>query len=137
MDLERNYSLVNGMGHFASLMTLSYDAFAAQNPERGFVHVYPGVVNTGLLRRSASGFLGWVMRWIVEPVTSLFAQSVEESGERMLYYGTNEGYGKGTFAVDSDGTVKEVATLKKYRERGFGEKVVEHNLRVFERVTAK
>lgn len=135
LDLERNYSIPNSAGHFASLLSLTTDAFAAQNPEKTFVHVFPGLVSTGLLGRSATGALGVLFRWVVEPLLGLFVMKPEESGERMLYYGTSEQYEKGSRILDSDGSEKAEKVLVEYRERGLGEKVVEHNRRVFERVT--
>ena len=94
-DLVRNWGIVTGAGHYAGLLTLSYDAFAEEHPEKGFVHVFPGLVKTGLLGRSAGGFMGWGLRWVAEPIVGLFASSGEEVGERMLFYGTDEAYAVG------------------------------------------
>ena len=136
LDLERNYSIPNSMGHFAAMHTLAFDKLAAQNPEKGFLHVFPGLVSTGLLGRSATGVLGMLFRYVVEPVLALFATKPEEMGERVLYYGTSEQYAKGSWALDWDGTAKNEKVLVEYRERGMAEKVEEHNLKIFERATS-
>ena len=136
LDLERNYSVMNSGNHFATMMTLSYDKLAESNPEKAFVHVYPGLVSTGLLGRSATGLLGLLFRFVLEPILSLFAITPEEAGERMLYYGTSEQYAKGSWSLDWDGAAKDVEVLREYRETGMGERIVEHNHKVFERATA-
>ena len=136
LDLEHNYSIANAAGHFASMLSLSTDKFAEANPEKAFVHVFPGLVSTGLLGRSATGVLGYVFRWVVEPLVSLFAAKAEDVGERMLYCGTSEQFEKGSWILDADSSEKAVKVLQEYRERDMGEVVVEHNGRIFERVTA-
>jgi len=140
LDLERNYSVGNAAAHFGSLMTLSWDHLAARPEKEGrsFVHIFPGLVSTGLLGRSAKGALGVFLRWVVEPVLSLFVARPEEVGERMVFVATTqEGYGKGSWSLDWDGKTMEVDVLKGYRERGFAEKVWEHNVRMFERAAGR
>lgn len=133
MDLERNYGVGNAAAHFGSLMTLSWDHLAAENKDRSFVHIFPGLVSTGLLGRSAKGALGGFLRWVVEPLLSLFVSKPEETGERMLFVATDGKYAKGSWSLDWDGKGMEVDVLKGYRERGFAEKVWEHNQKMFER----
>lgn len=136
LDLQRNYSVANSAGHFSAMLSLTNDRFAEQNPEKGFVHVFPGLVSTGLLGNSATGVLGYIFRWIVQPVMSLFATKPGDAGERMLYYGTSEQYATGSKILDSDGTERAEKVLVEYRERGLVDVVVEHNQKIFERVTA-
>jgi NAD(P)-dependent dehydrogenase (short-subunit alcohol dehydrogenase family) len=100
LDLERNYSAVRSADQFGSMMTLSWDFLAKQEPEKSFVHVFPGLVSTGLLSRSATGLLGIVMKWILEPIIGFFALKPEEAGERMLYYATAVQYEKGSWSLD-------------------------------------
>jgi hypothetical protein len=54
----------------------------------------------------------------------------------MLYYGTSEQYAKGSKILDSDGSEKAEKVLVEYRERGMTDVVVEHNQKIFERVTS-
>lgn len=144
LDLERNYSIPNTMAHFATLMTLSYDHLAAQqeNTDKTFIHVFPGLVSTGLLGRSASGILGYLFRWVVDPLLGLLvAMKPEDVGERMLWYATagELAAGQGTakcVTIDDKSAVKEIELLKGYRERGFERKVADWEGRVFERATA-
>ena len=88
LNLERNYSISNAAAHFASLMTLSWDHLAAQpeNKNRSFIHIFPGLVSTGLLGRSAKGALSVLLTYLVEPLLGLFvAARPDEVGERMLF----------------------------------------------------
>ena len=138
MDLEKNFSIINAMGHFTSLKTLSFDVLAAQNPEKGFVHIFPGFVSTGSLGKYNTGIVGMAMR-MVEAISDFlgFSIQVEESGERTLYYGTCEEFGHSSWVLDWDGKVMENQALKAYRaDPSMGEKVMQHNARIFGRVTA-
>lgn len=72
LDLERYYSIPASMAQFASMTTLSFDYLAREYPRKSFLHVFPGLTGTGLLGRSATGVLGLVMRWVVEPVLGGF-----------------------------------------------------------------
>ncbi|KAK5175882.1 uncharacterized protein LTR77_001022 [Saxophila tyrrhenica] len=139
LDLKQNYGLANAAGHFASLLSLSYDSLAAQHPGVGFVHVFPGLASTGLLGRSAEGALGVLMRWVVQPVLGLFIAKPEDVGERMWWLATQEGFvgGEGVaWTVDEKGEVGVNAVLKGYRERGLAGRVVEHNEMVSESTRA-
>ncbi|WPG97424.1 Hypothetical protein R9X50_00019900 [Acrodontium crateriforme] len=133
LDLERNYSIPQSMAQFSTMMTLSFDVFAKQNPDKRFLHIFPGNVATGLLGRSATGVLGVLMRWVVEPVLGFFSLKPEEAGERMVYYGTSEMYPRGSLSLDWDGEAKEVKKLVVYRQEDMEETVWEHNTRVFAR----
>ncbi|KAK5121687.1 hypothetical protein LTR85_004859 [Meristemomyces frigidus] len=137
LDLERNYSIMQSASQFATMMTLSFDHLAVQSPQLGFIHVYPGLVSTGLLGRSATGILGYLFRYVLEPVLGLFASKPGEVGERMLYYGTSGQYATGSWSLDWDGKAKEGEVLREYREKGWAEKVWEHDQRMFERAVAK
>lgn len=115
LDLEHNYRLANAANHFASLLTLSYDAFAAQNPGIGFVHAFPGLTSTGFLGRSATGVLGVLMRWAIDPVLGLFVAKAGDVGERMLALAFDERFAHGSSPVDEKGEVVVNAVLKGYR----------------------
>lgn len=135
LDLETNYTITNSLGHIGTALTLSYDKLAEQNPDVAFVHVWPGLVNTGTFSKATGGILGFFFRWIVEPIAGLFATTPADSGERMLYYAMSEAAKKGV-SMDQNGNIVEVKALKEYREKGLADKVMEHNLKIFERATA-
>lgn len=135
LDLEQNYSFRNAMGHFTTTMTLAYDKLAEDNPEKGFLNVYPGFVDTGSLGRNYTGVVGFMIR-MVEAIISWFIITPEEAGERILYYGTTEQYAKGCWTLDWDGTPKTAKVLLDYRERRLADKVEDHNQKIFEHVTS-
>ena len=114
-------------------MTLAFDALAQQNPEKAFIHIFPGVVNTGGLARHTKGIYG-ILLTIFEFFAGWFLTRSKDAGEMMLYAGTNPEFAKGSWSLHSDCTPKTEPELVKARERGMAEKVIEHNERVFERV---
>jgi len=135
LDLERNYSITASAAQFGSFMTLSHDHLAGlpENSGRTFTHVFPGLVKTGLLGRSAKGVLGGFLRWVVEPLLGLFSLNVQEVGERMLYYSTSEQFAKGSLSLDWDGRVTDEKVVAEYRANGWAQKVWEHNEKMFAR----
>ncbi|RMZ08623.1 hypothetical protein D0862_03892 [Hortaea werneckii] len=139
LDLERNYSIPASMAQFASMTTLSFDHLAKARPEKSFIHVFPGLTSTGLLGRSATGVLGLLMRWVLEPVLGLFSSTSEEVGERMLYYATSGVYkARGEcWPLNEKGEPTVGDALKGYRERAWAEKIWEHDQRMFERALSK
>ena len=134
LDLERNWAVVASVGHFATMKTLTFDKLAEQNPERAFIHTYPGFVNTGVLGRHTTGFLGFVVGWL-EWIGGFFNVQPEEAGERMLYIGTCPEFAKGSWAL-WEGKPQDGKKLREYREKGTADTVVEHNQKIFERVTS-
>ncbi|GAB1740068.1 hypothetical protein NU219Hw_g4988t1 [Hortaea werneckii] len=139
LDLERNYSIPASMAQFASMTTLSFDHLAKAHPEKSFIHVFPGLTSTGLLGRSATGVLGLLMRWVVEPVLGLFSSTSQEVGERVLYYATSGVYkARGEcWPLNEKGEPTVGDALKGYRERAWAEKIWEHDQRMFERALSK
>lgn len=132
LDLKENHSFKKALDHFTTTMSLAFDKLAEQNPDKAFLHVYPGVVNTGIGSRSTSGVVGFFMG-IVGWLMSWFILQPEEVGERMLYYATTEQYEKGAWTLDWDGTPKNAKPLVEARERGMVDKVADHNQKMFEK----
>lgn len=99
LELVHNYSLANDANHTATMTSLSFDILSAANPKVSFVHVFPGLVKTPLLKKTFGGFkgawaiLGTLGTWIALPILSLFSLSVEEAGERGLFVATSARYG--------------------------------------------
>ncbi|GAB1732894.1 hypothetical protein NU195Hw_g3018t1 [Hortaea werneckii] len=139
LDLERYYSIPASMAQFASMTSLSFDYLAREYPRKSFVHVFPGLTSTGLLGRSATGVLGLLMRWVVEPVLGVFAATPEEVGERVLYYATSGLYkARGEcWPLNEKGEPTVGDDLKGYRERAWAEKIWDHDQRMFERALSK
>ncbi|KAI6815358.1 hypothetical protein KC340_g15661 [Hortaea werneckii] len=139
LDLERNYSIPASMAQFASMTTLSFDHLAKAHPRKSFIHVFPGLTSTGLLGRSATGVLGLLMRWVIEPVLGLFSSTSEEVGERVLYYSTSGLYkAKGEcWPLNEKGEPTVGDALKGYREGAWAERIWDHDQKMFERALSK
>lgn len=150
-----NMPLSSLRGHLGSLTTLSLEALAKRTPTVGFVHVFPGLVLTGLFDH-IPGILGRFMRcwfWAIGP---WMAVPIDESGKRNVFLSTSAAYparegdgangvslpdgvsvtrgsdgvnGSGVYSIDYDGTEGSKATLTlldQYRKDGMIEKVWEH-----------
>ncbi|KAK3725543.1 hypothetical protein LTR37_000513 [Vermiconidia calcicola] len=120
LALERNYSIMNIRGHFASLMALAWEGLSQSNPELRFMHVFPGRVSTGFLERSVHGWLKQTLaKYILEPILTLGGISAAESGERILWMAMggsgNFIFTKGSVSLDWDGSESTSEWLARYR----------------------
>ncbi|MCJ1433420.1 hypothetical protein MMC27_002780 [Xylographa pallens] len=108
-DLEnrKKHSLIASAVTSTTQTTLAFEVLAKANPGIAFAHVYPGFVNTGQMARfmqTAPGFWAWPA-WVAQktlvPFVSLFAQTPDSIGERLLFIATSarfppaEGKGEG------------------------------------------
>lgn len=87
LSLKTTYSLRNAAKHAITMTSLSMQELAASHPEVSFVHAYPGVVKTGLMR----GF-GTVTRVAMNAMLVLakpWLVPLNESGDRHLYAATS------------------------------------------------
>lgn len=152
LPLRTNYSLKNCAKHAITMTSLSMEELAQANPSTSFVHAYPGIVKTGLMRdfnavtRAAMGALfSLASPWMVP---------LEESGERHLFAATSVQYpargvgatsgvspgsdgspGAGAYLLNWDGVPRgNLQVLEKYRQDGVREQVWKHTLGVFKDV---
>ncbi|CAK7201504.1 hypothetical protein SEUCBS139899_004210 [Sporothrix eucalyptigena] len=137
--------------HTTTMMTLSLEYLAQENPRISFVHTFPGLVSTPLLGKTSSGFLGVFLRYVVAPVMTLFTTTPAEAGERGLFYSTSARYGVddgllplseglvvakktpgGIFLVDAKGdSADNEKFLGDLRKRNVGDTVWAHTQEVF------
>lgn len=137
LDLEKSYSMLNAAGHFTTLTTLTWDNLAFKNPDKAWLHAYPGFVNTGLLGKSNPGVLGFAVGMIEKITAPIFGITAEEAGERMLYYSTADQFAKGSWSIDGNGVPQTSKNLVKYREqKGFADVVEKHNKTMFDKALA-
>jgi len=148
LELKYHYSLPNEAVHTGTMMSLSMDELAKENPSVSFVHVYPGFVNTDILSKMFAGMTGlWaVLGYLgsfLMPVLRLISMSVEEAGERGLYVATSERYdaSKSTgnfYRLDAVGeNVKDNPVYDKYIKDGVGKDVLQHTTDVFDRISVR
>ncbi|GJN76103.1 NAD(P)-binding protein [Purpureocillium lilacinum] len=147
----KNFSVSAGNSHSATMLTLSFEHLARENPTVSFVHAFPGLVSTPLLGRTSSGLIGTVLRWVVMPLLKLFVATPAEAGARALFHATSarysvdgglvpllEGVEKatkskgGVFLVDAKGeSADNEKVLEDFRRRGVDKLVWEHTMEVF------
>lgn len=162
-DLElrdpKHYSVMAGNTHSATMMTLTLERFATENPRVSFVHTFPGLVRTPILTKGSSGIIGILMRWIVAPLVGFFATAAEEAGERTVFCATSARYTadesqggvvkllqgmdkaktteKGLFLVDEKNEATgDADLLADYRKRGVDEKVWQNTVEIFDAIAA-
>ena len=160
LGLRQNFSLSRAADHCISMTDLVLGLLAKQNPTVSFVHRYPGLVDTGLLR-DQNAFVRASGRLLMKAV-SPWMMGVEECGERTLYTATSERYppkngASGGVSVGNEGVMEDGIggtgagaylsgstedyrakdkVLKKLREEGGEGKVWEHTIMEFDRPRA-
>ena len=129
-DLEnrKKHTLIISAVTSTTQTTLAFEELAKANPAIAFAHVYPGFVNTGQMQRfmqTASGIWAWPA-WVVQktvvPLVSLFAQTPDSVGERLLFIATSARFppanGKGEGAGFAVALPKGVKVAKSSVEEG-------------------
>ncbi|KAJ5662526.1 uncharacterized protein N7477_010142 [Penicillium maclennaniae] len=155
LSLKSTYSLRNAAKHAITMTSLSMQELAASHPEVSFVHAYPRVVKTGLMR----GF-GTVTRVAMNAMLVLakpWLVPLSESGDRHLYAalarGSHRGAstgggdvvpgadgvkGIGAYLLRWDGSAaRNQKLLQEYRQNDTGKLVWEHTVGVFESICGK
>ncbi|KAL9100924.1 MAG: hypothetical protein Q9163_003760 [Psora crenata] len=152
----KNYGIVACATHASTMTSLSFEHLAKHYPDTAFVHSYPGIVKTQAFTR---GFPWWgqlLMKSVVMPILTPFATSVEECGQRCLFYLTSKRYpswsgkqsggghgvnlpdgvevaeGEGAYLVGATGQTGAGKPMNPYRERGMREKIWDHTERTLE-----
>ena len=138
-DLDlKNYSIYKGAMHSSTMTTLAFDALQKRNPNVGFVHAFPGIVKTNLFTSGFSAPVAFGMKYIVSPLLTPFATSVEECGQRQLFHATSPKYAKGVHSLDWNGEEPQAPkVLTEYRERGLAEVVWKHTADFYQKITGK
>lgn len=151
LDNPKNFSASSSSFHAATMMSLTLEHLASENPRISFVHAFPGLVATPLFYRLSSGIRGVVLRYFVVPVVMFFARDITEAGQRGLFTATSarysvddgivplaEGVQKaqrskgGIFIINENGdAVNNEKVLEDYRRRGVDKTIWDHTVKVF------
>ncbi|KAL8907694.1 MAG: hypothetical protein Q9207_001263 [Kuettlingeria erythrocarpa] len=155
--------MLSQRGHVSSMTTLSLEALAKEAPEVSFVHNFPGVVKTNLAR-GGEGPAVFVLKQVFKVLNPILAMSNRECGERQTFLATSARYpskdaaangvplvgdlavargtdgqsGSGVYSVDANGIsagARVEALLAQFRDEGLVERVWEHTVEEFERIT--
>ncbi|KAJ9503061.1 hypothetical protein LTR99_007065 [Exophiala xenobiotica] len=154
LDLRKpgNYSIAGAAIHSATMLTLSLEHLARENPRISFVHAFPGWVATPIFSKGSTGLLRLLMTWVVQPLGTLFATSVEDAGARALFYATSDRYSVDNGMVplvegiekspktqggiflsnDKSESVDNEKLLADFRARKVDEQVWRHTMEIFD-----
>lgn len=155
LSLKTNYSLRNAARHATAMNSLAMQELAASHPATSFVHAFPGVVKTGIMREFGSVTQAAINAMFV--LAKPWMVPLDESGNRHLYAATSPRFppraangvadaapgadgvkGSGAYLLHWDGsTVANLKGLQEYRKNGTGKLVWEHTEGVFESICGK
>ena len=159
----QNYGIINVNNHSSSFSSLAIEHLAEEYPSTSFVHMYPGLVKTQQLSNwIKSPVYKWFMDWVIIPLITPFTVSLQEVGDRCLFYLTSKRFpskegrkdpakavgvelpeglqaakGDGAYLVGKDSEDAGGKTMEMFRKHGTGEMVWQHSLDVFEEVRKK
>ncbi|KAI9671227.1 MAG: hypothetical protein M1829_004634 [Trizodia sp. TS-e1964] len=153
LDLRHNFGIGACATHSVVMTDFAFEHLAATHPHTSFVHSSPGIVKTGYLKDSGAAVqLGGRLLYAL---LSMFATSLEESGQRHLYSATSWRYpprasveagcevavgsagvrGSGAYFVGADNELRvRQKVLSEMRERGVPGKIWAHTMDVFAKI---
>lgn len=103
-----NHTLGNVEAHTVTMTSLAFEELALRHPDIGWIHAYPGIVVTGMLRGLPAPLR--VLGAIATPVLKCFSVPIEDSGHGFAWLSTNEGFRKGLRLVDWKGETLDSRT---------------------------
>ncbi|KAF7596884.1 hypothetical protein BBP40_011929 [Aspergillus hancockii] len=154
-DLQASFSFGTAATYGATMNSLAVEYLASKHTSISFIHVFPGTVQTPLMRASFGTILGLVIGLLTR-MTSISAQ---ESGERSISIITSSSYppfahagtnssddvrlamastgkvGGGSYLLNYDGMdVTNQGLMENFRKKGYPTKLWDHTLDIFQRV---
>lgn len=97
LDLKQpgNFNGLKAQMQYVGMNTVFLDRLATEHPDVTFIHSWPGIVNTGNVRRGPDpgSLVAWLFWLLVEPIIYLMTFSDEESGQRHLFQCTSAAFG--------------------------------------------
>ncbi|PYI09558.1 NAD(P)-binding protein [Aspergillus sclerotiicarbonarius CBS 121057] len=159
-DLTKSWTFMKSNTYAATLNSLALEHLATANPTVSFIHAFPGVVRSPLMKSTFGNLAGSVLSILSHPIS----MKLEESGERNLFISTSAAYpsaapkdpsrlgvplgggvqtavastgkvGGGSYILGSDGgNATREKLMDDYRAKDFPNKVWSHTLETFKRV---
>lgn len=143
LDLQKEFSLSTSNGYPASMTSLAFETLASDHPSVSFLHVFPGIVATPLMKNSMGSVVGSIMGFLTKPISI----SMSDSGEWQTWLSTSAEFSAQKDSTDAsasgyyilnhngkDATNK--ALMAQLREKGFPAIVWKHTIAVFDRICA-
>lgn len=120
LDLTKEFSLSLSNNYPASMTSVSFEHLASQHPSISFIHEFPGLVATPLLKTTLGSIMGTIVSFLLKP---LFI-SAEESGEWQVFISTYPAFPAKDTKVSAGQDIK--VTQASTREQGGGVYLLEH-----------
>ncbi|GLA67408.1 hypothetical protein AtubIFM54640_010726 [Aspergillus tubingensis] len=141
LDLNKDFSISASTGYPATMTSLAFEVLASQHPTINFIHVFPGIVATSILKKSMGSFMGSILSFITKPIS----MPASESGEWHVFLSTstefhsrNASSGQpsgGSYVVNYNGKdANKKALMAQLRAEGLPETVWKHTLDTFDRL---
>ncbi|KAJ5673845.1 short-chain dehydrogenases/reductase [Penicillium macrosclerotiorum] len=138
LDLRKKFSFSAANGYPASMTSLAFEVLASQHPSVSFLHVFPGIVATPLMKNSMGSVVGTIIGFLAKPI----AMSAEESGEWQTWLSTSPNFapknsGQGVYLLNHNGKdATNQSLMAEFRKKGFPEIVWKHTQDTFGRILA-
>lgn len=100
-ELKRTFTTRKCSGHSTAFTSFAFETLANQNPEIGWLHVWPSLVLSGFMRD-----LSWWTKMGIKALAP-FAVSHEDSGEGMVHLMSDEKWKTGLALVSYDGSDRD------------------------------
>ncbi|OBT65010.1 hypothetical protein VE03_05663 [Pseudogymnoascus sp. 23342-1-I1] len=147
IGLEKRWSADAVITHTTTMTSLALGHLAKDDERITFLHVFPGLVNSGNFIRvnaaESSGVIWRVMLMVfcrmITALQLIFGVTPEECGERQAYHLTIDQFSPGAWRIDNSSDIVSERTggvFEKYRDRGWPEKIWGHTISVFESALA-
>lgn len=145
IGLEKRWSAEAVITHTTTMTSLAFEHLAKDDERITFLHVFPGLVNSGNFIRvnvaDSAGVVWRVMLMIfcrmITAVQLIFGTTPKECGERQAYHLTSDQFRPGAWRIDNSSVVVSAhagGVFEKYRDSGWPEKIWRHTTAVFDRV---
>lgn len=143
IGLEKRWSAEAVIAHTTTMTSLALEHLSKDDERITFLHVFPGLVNSGNFIRvnaaeSAGVFWRVMLRVFCRMITAvqlIFGITPEECGERQAYHLTSGQFGPGAWRIGNSSEVVSAhvgGVFETYRDGGWSEKIWKHTTAVFE-----
>lgn len=143
IGLEKRWSSEAVIAHTTTMTSLALEHLAKEDEQITFLHVFPGLVNSGnFIRVTAAESAGVIWRAMltvfcrmITAVQLIFGITPKECGERQAYHLTSDQFGPGAWRVGNSSEIVSAhagGVFEKYKDGGLSEKIWEHTTAIFE-----
>lgn len=143
LDLQKSFSFAASSGYPATMTSLAFEILATRHPSISFIHVFPGLVATSLLKKTVGPIVGSILLFLTRPMSI----SASESGEWHTFLSTSSEFPSrndssdqssgGSYIVNYDGKdVTNKALMAQLQENGFPLTVWKHTLDTIDQILA-